>query len=341
MGFNMGQVFTPQTLGLVLEQQRMQRAGNAGMSRKIHYPELGEGDAFKHAQLKATVDSDKADRELKRELALIQQNIANATNDEDKRRWESEFAAKQDAATQRGTEFEFEKEYKTKGLGVDERRVGAAEKANELRAAEQFGAGDPSAPGVGSKAAQRTAGVQGTAASVEERKARTQEIMGRIEGTLPDQIDRAKRTTIMGRHQGFLEQVQAAKSPRELYRLAIDAVKASRDPVTGLLDVEGGQASLSRMMGSLWQIAQERGPEFAEAFMSGFNEESFRGSAEDAVRGNQESIRAGQAADASKPYVPSSRQPGNLGDAAAAMEEIRRRAREQAAGARPPSPVGR
>lgn len=340
MGFQMGNPFSNQAISLVQNQQEMQRRSAAAHSRKVTLlPQ--EDDSFRRAQLAATVKADNEDRALKRELALIQQNIANASNEEDRRRWELEFDQKKEILGHKNAEFEFEKEYKGKALGVDERRVGAAEKANELRERSEFGAGDAANPGLGSKAASRAAGAQGTAAAIEERKARTQEVLARLEGTLPNQIDQKRRTDILAQHQAMLERVQFARNEKDMYRLAIDAVKASRDPVTGVLDVEGGQAAMSRMMGSLFQEAQERGPQFAEAFMAGFNEESFRGSAEEAVNNEQAALRTGQNNAANKPYVPGAQRPGSLGDTLNAMEEIRRRARQQAVGAPPPSNVGR
>lgn len=327
MPFQMGNPFSPEAIRLVQNQQEMQsrRIGSYSRASDTRAP---QDDAFKYAQLKAGQEGDKADRELKRELAQIELQIKNADTEEDRRRWQAEFDQKkaQWEATAPGSDA-YERD-----IGIDERKVAATEKANRIREFDLFGPGGEDSPSPGSKADLRKAQAAGSQASVEERRARTQEVLRRIEGTLPDQLDARQRTAILGRHQDMLDEAQSVRTAKDMYRLAIDAVRASRDPVTGLLDVEGGQAALSRMFGALQQIAQERGPEFAAAFQQAMT---------DTVQEDQAAYSKENGAKSSKPYVPPAQRPGGLADTMSVLEEARRRAREAAVGTKPPSTVGR
>lgn len=327
MPFIMGNPFSDNAINAVQRQQEMQ-IRRAGSYSRISDTRAPQDDAFKYAQLKASQESDKADRELKRELAQIEVQIKNATTEEEKRRWQAEFDQKQAVLDQKAPGSDaYEREY-----ALDERKVSATEKANRIREFDLFGPGGEDSPSPGSKADLRKAQAAGSQASVEERRARTQEVLRRIEGTLPDQLDARQRTAILGRHQDMLDEAQSVRTAKDMYRLAIDAVRASRDPVTGLLDVEGGQAALSRMFGALQQIAQERGPEFASAFQQAMT---------DTVQEDQASYAKERGEKASAPYVPPAKRTGGLADTMNVLEEARRRAREAAVGAKPPSTVGR
>lgn len=328
MPFTMGTPFSPDAIRLVQNQQQMQmQQQQANSRRRVREPV--ENDSFKYAQLKASTESDKAEREMRKELALISQNMQQAQTEQERLRWEREFDLKKQVFEDRVPEadkFEADKELKEKGLAVDERRVAAVEKTNQLREDIEFG-GDPSV--VGSKAWTRKTQGDKNVASSEQMRARSEEITRRIAGTLPDQLDARTRTVIMGKHQEMLERAMSIKREEDAYDLAIDLMKASRNPITGMLDVEGGQRALSSMMGSIQGLVAEKGGSFLRAFNAAF---------EKSVSDDQATAATTKNEKATAPAVPKSQQPGSLRGAMGYLDELRRQSQQQAP---PPSNVGR
>ena len=201
-----------------------------------------------------------------------------------------------------------------------------------LKRQVEFGSGDPDNPTPGSKASGRRVMEGKGLAQTEFVRARIEELTRKLEGSLPADIDRKERTRILGEHQALLERSFRVKSANEAKSLAVDLVKALRNPLTGAFNDPNMARTVSELSGSVFGTLQSFSDEFSSAFADAFQEESNKAIGED----NDKTAKTRKDADP----APMPTGDDSARKAMEAMERMREAARKRAAG-EAPNPTGR
>ena len=136
----------------------------------------------------------------------------------------------------------------------------------------------------------------------------------------------------MGEHQALLERSFRVKSANEAKRLAVDLVKALRNPLTGTFNDPKMAQVMSELSGSVFGTLQSFDDSFAKAFADAFQEE-----ADKATVGDNDKVAKGRK-DTEPPPAPTGDDSARR--AMEAMEKLREAARKKAAG-EAPNPTGR
>lgn len=339
MPFNIGSPFSPEYLRLVQAQQQR------GDENARFVTQLGmnrDDDKFRRTQLSATMADNEAERNLRREIAHL---TTQSKNEIDDSRREHQLALLNektrqfnDMLAEKARNFDLllpikEQMAEAGVTRAEASKSNAVTNAGKLDLSRQveFGTGTPDDPSPGSKAATRSALTDRRVADTDFAKMRTEEVVRRLDGRLPEQIDRAKRTEILSKAQELHERAFRLKTANDAAKLATDLLKALRNPITGGFSDPGTTAAIGDLSSSIFGNIAAYSDQFAAAFADAIQSETQKELAKE-----DEGIRAKRRGE---------RTPPTTGDDAArkAMEALnaaREEARRRAIGT-PPSPVGK
>lgn len=279
MPFNIGSVFSPEMLNMV-EREKDRRQSNVGLQAQLYRGR--EEDKFRKAQLRASVDDNNADRASREKIAgmqtdsrrdLADQNMqyreqalnertrsANALLDEKGRQFDTMFPVQQTRAEAAKTRAE-----------AATTNAGARSDQVALNREVEFGAnGDPSNPETGSKAAGRRLMEGKTAADTDLAHMRSEVLTAKIDGMLPEDFDRKRRTDILEASAKLHERAFKIQSTKDAERIAIDLIRAMRNPVTGTFNDPSAARAMSTLAGQIFGVMDSFKPEFAAAFADAF-----------------------------------------------------------------------
>lgn len=340
MGFKIGSVFSPEILSQVegekdrnLQRLRLQ----ADLYSKY------KDDKFRNAQLRAVEADNNADRSsrerMTRETNDTRQELGAMSNELRSAQIDARQASGENALLEKQRQFDAlyplkEKDAEARGTRAEASMIGATARKDQvdLNRQVQFGSGTADNPSHGSMASGRRAMEGKTATSTDLMKAQIQQIQARLAGTLPEDMDRVRRTAILASHEKLLERTLNVRTAKDAAALASQLIRDLRNPVTGSFNDPSVARAATEVSGSIFGILKSYGDEFAAAFANAFQEEGAKANEEDADK----------VAKTRKHAAPN---PMPTGDDAAkramdVLNEMRRRAREGLQGT-PPNTTGR
>lgn len=340
MPFNIGNIFSPQILSMVESEK------DRNLQRLRLQADLYEGhkqDKFRRSQLAASERSDNADRASRERMARESNDTRIELGDMANQLRSSQIDAREAqsnaALAEKARQFDAMYPLKEQDAEARTTRADAASRNATARGDEvalkrqvEFGSGDPDNPTPGSKASGRRVMEGKGLAQTEFVRARIEELTRKLEGSLPADIDRKERTRILGEHQALLERSFRVKSANEAKSLAVDLVKALRNPLTGAFNDPNMARTVSELSGSVFGTLQSFSDEFSSAFADAFQEESNKAIGED----NDKTAKTRKDADP----APMPTGDDSARKAMEAMERMREAARKRAAG-EAPNPTGR
>lgn len=327
--FNLGSVFSPEALRMV-EEEKNRRQSNLGLQASLY--RAREDDKFQRARLAATEREGAADRASRERIAgmaydsrneLADQNMAyrEAGLREKARQFDTMFPVQQQKAEAATTRAE-----------AATTNAGARRDQVALNREVEFGAGDSETPTPGSKASGRRAMEGKIAADEDLSRMRAEQIVAHINGTLPEDMDRAARTKILQDAQGLAERAFKVKTSKDIDALAIDLIRALRNPVTGMFNDPSTSRAASQLAGNIFGILQQISPDAATAWTDVYTRE--------VEKALGQTLQTKRFEDKAKPKPREETGDDRVNRAMDAMDKLREEARKKAQG-EAPNPVGR
>lgn len=273
-GFNLGSVFSPEMLRMV-DAEKERRNNNLGLQATLYRQH--EDDKFRKKQLDATINdqnSDRASRErmatdatdTRQQLKEMDLNARTALAGERNKSAYDILAEKQRQFDSMLPVQRQKADAATERAGAATTNAGARSDQVGLNREIQFGSGDADNPTEGSLASGRRVTEGKTYAETDLLKKRAEAFAQQLKNATDNIADQKRRTDILAAGQDLHERAFRVKSTQDAEALAIDLVKAMRNPVTGMLsDAESARVN-AMLTGQVLNALEGFGKKYVQAF---------------------------------------------------------------------------
>lgn len=289
MGFKIGSIFSPEILSQV-EGEKDRNLQRLKLQADLYGKH--KDDKFRRAQLRAVESDNNADRasreRMTRETNDTRQELGAMSNDLRSAQLDARQASGENALLEKQRQFDAmyplkEKDAEARGTRAEASMIGANARKDQvdLNGRVQFGSGTADNPSPGSMASGRRAMEGKTATANDLMKAQIQQIQARIAGTLPEDMDRVRRTAILQSHQRLLEKTLSVRTAKDAAALASQLIRDLRNPVTGSFNDPETARAATEVSGSIFGLLKSYGEEFSAAFADAFQSEGAKANEED------------------------------------------------------------